>query len=63
MSQLHLIDHLDAARMLAERGDRPFLAYLIRMAKDEALGVRYHEAECPTSPADDMISVMQGSAG
>lgn len=37
MSQVHLIDHLDAAKKLAELSDQPFIAYLIKMAKDAAI--------------------------
>jgi hypothetical protein len=37
MSQAHLLDHLETAKKLAELSHRPFLAYLIRMAKEEAV--------------------------
>ncbi|MFP3546660.1 hypothetical protein SB748_24695 [Rhizobium sp. SIMBA_035] len=37
MSQVHLIDHLETAKKLAELSDRPVVAYLIQMAKDAAL--------------------------
>ncbi|MDM9646560.1 hypothetical protein [Rhizobium sp. S163] len=36
MSQMHLIDHLDTARKLAEINQRPLLVYLIELAKEEA---------------------------
>lgn len=36
MSQVHLIDHLDAAKKLAQLSDQLFVAYLIQMAKDAA---------------------------
>jgi hypothetical protein len=35
MSQMHLIDHLDTARKLAEINQRPLLVYLIELAKEE----------------------------
>ncbi|MET3858773.1 MULTISPECIES: hypothetical protein [unclassified Rhizobium] len=37
MSQVHLVDHLEAAKKLAELSDKPFVAYMIQMAKDAAL--------------------------
>jgi len=37
MSQVHLIDHLEAAKKLAELSDQPFVVYLIKMAKDAAI--------------------------
>lgn len=37
MSQAHLIDHLEAAKKLAQLSERPFVAYLIQMAKEAAL--------------------------
>ena len=37
MSQAHLIDHLEGAKKLAELSDQPFVAYLIKMAKDAAI--------------------------
>lgn len=37
MTQVHLIDHLEAAKKLAELSDQPFVAYLIAMAKDAAI--------------------------
>lgn len=36
MSQMHLIDHLDTAKKLAELNQRPLLVYLIELAKEEA---------------------------
>lgn len=42
MSQVHLIDHLDAAKKLAVSSDQLFVAYLIQMAKD---ATRRQEAE------------------
>jgi hypothetical protein len=37
MSQVHLIDHLDAAKKLATLSEQPFVVYLIEMAKDAAI--------------------------
>ena len=34
MSQVHLVDHLEAAKKLAELSDKPFVAYMIQMAKE-----------------------------
>jgi hypothetical protein len=40
MSQVHLVDHLDAAKKLAILSEQPFVAYLIQMAKDASCEIR-----------------------
>lgn len=37
MSHMHLVDHLDAAKRIAELSNQSFLIYLIDMAKDEVM--------------------------
>ncbi|MBO9198249.1 hypothetical protein J5277_29390 [Rhizobium sp. 16-449-1b] len=37
MSHMHLVDHLDAAKKIAELSNKLFLIYLIDMAKDEVM--------------------------
>jgi len=37
MSQAHLIDHLNTAKKLAELSGRPFVAYLINIAREAAI--------------------------
>jgi len=37
MSQAHLIDHLNTAKKLAELSGRPFVAYLINIAREAAV--------------------------
>ncbi len=40
MSNMHLVEHLDAAQKIAEVSNEPFLVYLIVMAKEEAAKAR-----------------------
>lgn len=37
MSHMHLVDHLDAAKKIAEPSNQLFLIYLIDMAKNEVM--------------------------
>ena len=50
MFQAHLIDHLNTALRLAELSGRPFVAYLIRMARDAAATSKTKRQSKPVRP-------------